>query len=169
MVTNQNNGSQSGALTGSDGRYTVVGLRAGVPYLVDVRMIGYGRQAVDGVTLTPGQTMELNFTLTQEAVRLDALEVFATRAEERTTPVAFSNVGKVEIQQQLGSRDLPLVLNVTPSVYSTQAGGELSALATSFSATTTKQASPVTPVTTNDSESAGSSATSASGFTRRTL
>ncbi|NIU76908.1 MAG: TonB-dependent receptor plug domain-containing protein, partial [Gammaproteobacteria bacterium] len=34
-----------------------------------------------------------------------------------------SNVGKVQIQQQLGSRDLPLVLNVTPSVYATAQGG----------------------------------------------
>ena len=123
VVTNQQTGNQSGGLTQSDGRYTVSGLRSGTPYLVDVRMIGYGRQAVEDVTLDAGQTLTLDFTLTQEAIALDALEVFATRAEERTTPVAFSNVGKVQIQQQLGSRDLPLVLNVTPSVYSTQGGG----------------------------------------------
>ena len=123
VVTNQLNGNQSGGLTQSDGRYSVSGLRAGTPYLVDVRMIGYGRQSVEDVTLSDGQTLTLDFTLTQEAISLERLEVFATRAQERTTPVAFSNVGKVQIQQQLGSRDLPLVLNVTPSVYSTQTGG----------------------------------------------
>jgi hypothetical protein len=123
VITNQQTGNQSGGLTQADGRFSVSGLRASAPYLVDVRMIGYGRQAVEGVVLTEGQTLALNFTLTQEAISLDALEVFATRAQERTTPVAFSNVGKVQIQQQLGSRDLPLVLNVTPSVYSTQSGG----------------------------------------------
>jgi iron complex outermembrane receptor protein len=123
VITNQQTGNQSGALSQADGQYLVAGLRAGTPYLVDVRMIGYGRQAVEDVTLEDGQTLTLNFTLTEEAIALDALEIFATRAQERTTPVAFSNVGKVQIQNQLGSRDLPLVLNVTPSVYSTQGGG----------------------------------------------
>ena len=123
VITDQQTGNQSGGLTQSDGRYTVAGLRTGTPYLIDVRMIGYGRQSVDDVRLTAAQTLTIDFTLTQEAIALDALEVFATRAQERTTPVAFSNVGKVQIQQQLGSRDLPLVLNVTPSVYATQTGG----------------------------------------------
>ncbi len=123
VVTSQTTGNQTGGLSSEDGRYTVGRLQAGVPYKVDVRMIGYGLQSVSGVQLTAGQTMQLDFTLTQEAVALDALEVFATRAEERETPVAFSNVGKVQIQQQLGGRDLPMVLNVTPSVYSTMQGG----------------------------------------------
>jgi hypothetical protein len=123
VITNQQTGNQTGGLTQADGRYTVGALRAGVPYLVDVRMIGYGRQAVDGVTLDPGQSLTLDFTLSMEAIAIDALEVFATRAQERQTPVAFTNVGKVQLQTQLGSRDLPMVLNVTPSVYATQAGG----------------------------------------------
>ncbi len=123
VITNQVTGVQTGGLSGTDGRYAVTGLRPGGPYLVDVRMIGYGRQAVDDVMLQAGQTVTLDFQLTQEAVALDALEVFATRAIERKTPVAFSNVNKVQIQNQLGSRDLPLVLNVTPSVYATPQGG----------------------------------------------
>jgi hypothetical protein len=123
VVTNQHTGAQAGGLTAADGRYSVTGVRAGGPHLVDVRMIGFGRQAVEGVMVTAGQTVALDFRLTREAIAIDALEVFATRAQERQTPVAFSNVGKVQIQQQLGSRDLPLVLNVTPSVYATQMGG----------------------------------------------
>ncbi len=123
VITHQGTGVQTGGLTANDGRYAVSGIRAGGPYLVEVRSIGYGRQAVDGITVADGQTLTLDFRLTQEAIAIDALEVFATRAQERQTPVAFSNVGKVQIQQQLGSRDLPLVLNVTPSVYATAQGG----------------------------------------------
>jgi hypothetical protein len=123
VVTNQNSGTQNGALSQSDGRFTVVGLRAGGPYRVEARMIGYGLMAVDDVMLSAGQTRTIDFRLTQEAVALDAIEVFATRAIERKTPVAYSDVPKVQIQNQLGSQDLPMVLNVTPSVYATQQGG----------------------------------------------
>jgi outer membrane receptor protein involved in Fe transport len=123
VVTNQNSGTQNGALSQSDGRFLVVGLRAGGPYRIEARMIGYGLAAVDDVTLAAGETRSLDFRLTQEAVALDAIEVFATRAIERKTPVAYSDVPKVKIQNQLGSQDLPMVLNVTPSVYATQQGG----------------------------------------------
>jgi len=122
VVTNQNSGTQSGALTQTDGRFTVPGLRPGGPYRVEARMIGYGLQTAE-VMLTAGETRTLDFQLTQEAVAIDAIEVFATRAIERKTPVAYSDVPKVEIQNQLGSRDLPMVLNVTPSVYATMQGG----------------------------------------------
>lgn len=123
VVTSQNTGSQNGALSQSDGRYLVPGLRAGGPYRIEARMIGYGLQAVDDVVLEPGQARTIDFRLSQEAVAIDAIEVFATRAIERKTPVAFTDVPKVQIQNQLGSRDLPMVLNVTPSVYATQQGG----------------------------------------------
>ncbi|MFH1763335.1 MAG: TonB-dependent receptor plug domain-containing protein, partial [Gemmatimonadota bacterium] len=85
--------------------------------------IGYGLQALDEIFLSAGGTFEHNFTLGTEAIALDALEVFSTRAIERKTPVAYTDVPKVQIQNQLGSRDLPMVLNVTPSVYATQTGG----------------------------------------------
>ena len=61
--------------------------------------------------------------MASSAVSLGGIEVLAERAEERRTPVAFTDVSKAQIQTQLGSRDLPLVLSVTPSVYSTAQGG----------------------------------------------
>lgn len=123
VVTNQNSGSQNGALSQADGRYVVTGLRPGGPYRVEARMIGYGLQVVEDVTLSGGDSRTIDFRLSQEAVAIDAIEVFATRAVERKTPVAYSNVPKVQIQNQLASQDLPMVLNVTPSVYATMQGG----------------------------------------------
>ena len=123
VVTHELTGVQTGALSGSDGAYRVEGVRPGGPYTVAVVMIGYGRQSATGVSLEAGQSLALDFSLSQEAIAFDALEVFATRAQDRQTPVAFTNVSKTQIQNQLGSRDLPMVLNVTPSVYATQQGG----------------------------------------------
>jgi len=123
VVTHTLTGVQVGALSGSDGAYRVVGVRPGGPYTVEVIMIGYGGQSATGVSLEAGQSLALDFSLSQEAIAFDALEVFATKAQDRQTPVAFTNLSKTQIQNQLGSRDLPMVLNVTPSVYATQQGG----------------------------------------------
>jgi len=123
VVTHEVTGVQTGALSGNDGAFVVEGVRPGGPYTVEVIMIGYGGQSATGVSLEAGQSLALDFSLSQEAIAFDALEVFATRAQDRQTPVAFTDVSKTQIQNQLGSRDLPMVLNVTPSVYATQQGG----------------------------------------------
>lgn len=123
VIINQQTGAQFGSLSQDNGRYLVMGLRPGGPYRIEARMIGFSLEMVEDVSLDPGGTFEANFALGTEAIALDALEVFATRAVERRTPVAFTNVDQVKIERQLGSRDLPMVLNVTPSVYATQQGG----------------------------------------------
>ncbi len=65
----------------------------------------------------------INVKLGVESSEIAEIYVIADRAKERETPVAFSDVEKETIEQQLGSRDLPLVMNMTPSVYSTASGG----------------------------------------------
>ncbi|MDP6032222.1 MAG: TonB-dependent receptor plug domain-containing protein, partial [Candidatus Marinimicrobia bacterium] len=64
----------------------------------------------------------LDFSLAVSAVEMSALEVLASRAGEKT-PVAHSTVDKAEMEFRLGSQDLPMTLNLTPSVYATQQGG----------------------------------------------
>ena len=44
-MSHQNTGAQNGSLTQVDGGYVVPGPRAGGPYRVEARMIGYGLQA----------------------------------------------------------------------------------------------------------------------------
>ena len=114
-------GAQYGGLTNDSGRYNLVGIPAG-SYNITVQLIGY-TTASQQVTVSGGGTAQADFAMTPTALALGGIEVLAERAEERRTPVAFTDVSKTEIQAQLGSRDLPLVLNVTPSVYATAQGG----------------------------------------------
>jgi hypothetical protein len=44
-------------------------------------------------------------------------------AKDRQTPVAVSTIRASEIQEKLGSQELPEILNNTPSVYATRQGG----------------------------------------------
>ena len=55
-------------------------------------------------------------------IQLSALEVLASRADENT-PVAYTTVTKADMEFRLGSQDIPMSLNTTPSVYATQQGG----------------------------------------------
>ena len=57
-----------------------------------------------------------------DAITLTDVEVLASRASEKT-PVAYTTVGKEEMELRLGSQDIPMALNTTPSVYATQQGG----------------------------------------------
>jgi len=121
VLVQDQTGAQYGGLTNDTGRFNVVGVPSG-SYTISVELIGY-TAASQLLTLEAGATAVADFAMTSSALALGGIEVFAERAEERRTPVAFTDVSKAEIQAQLGSRDLPLVLNVTPSVYSTAQGG----------------------------------------------
>ena len=54
---------------------------------------------------------------------LDEVEIMADIARTRETPVAFTNVLPAEIDKELASQDIPMLLNKTPGVYATQQGG----------------------------------------------
>ena len=121
VLSQSETGAQYGDLTNQSGRYNVVGVPPGT-YDVRVELIGY-RGETQQITVAAGDTEVVDFDMVATAVSVGGIEVLAERAEPRMTPVAFTDVPKSQIQTQLGSRDLPLVLNVTPSVYSTPQGG----------------------------------------------
>ena len=122
VATSVQTGRQFGALSTADGTYVIIGLPPG-SYRVEVRLIGYNTGRVDRVVVASAESTTTDFLMGTAVIALDALEVFATRAIERETPVAFSDVNKEQLEQQMASQDLPLVMNVTPSAYATESGG----------------------------------------------
>ena len=89
-------------------------------YDVTASFIGYSSVTK---SIVVGEKMAtLEFVLEQDFVALSDVEVLASRASEKT-PVAFTNVTKEEFETRLGSQDIPMILNTTPSVYATQQGG----------------------------------------------
>ncbi len=70
-----------------------------------------------------GQASSSSDVVTFETLNVSEMRSFSDQAIPGETPVAFSEVGKERISAQLGSRDLPLVLNNTPSIYATADGG----------------------------------------------
>ena len=110
-------GTDLGTASLEDGTYSIqVGEGS---YTVTASVIGYASSTAS-VDVSGDAT--LDFGLSVSAVELSALEVLASRAGGKT-PVAHSTVDKEELEFRLGSQDLPMSLNTTPSVYATQQGG----------------------------------------------
>ena len=112
-------GTDKGGVTDETGKYTI---DVGAPgtYDITASYIGYS-------TLTSNVEVNdivgtLNFVLVEDVLTMSALEVLASRADENT-PVAYTMVDKEEMEMRLGSQDIPMALNMTPSVYATQQGG----------------------------------------------
>ena len=113
-------GTDLGATTNPDGAFTINEVPTGT-YDVTASFIGYS-SITKSVVIGDTGTTNLDFVLEVGAVVLSDVEVLASRASE-TTPVAYTNVSKEEMEVRLGSQDIPMILNTTPSVYATQQGG----------------------------------------------
>jgi iron complex outermembrane receptor protein len=107
-----------GTVTDIDGHYKL-NLPAG-DYTLTVSYVGY----VSTIKKISVKSTPLKFDFSLEIVgKLTEVEVVADVAKNRETPVAFSNIDQAKIQQELGARDLPMLLNSTPGVYATETGG----------------------------------------------
>ena len=110
-------GDGKGVITDMDGRYYIK-LDAG-SYHFKVSYVGYLQQEAD-ITM---QVTDLTQNFQLKTLTLTEIEVVADVAKTRETPVAFSSVQPIKLQEELASRDIPMILNKTPGVYATQQGG----------------------------------------------
>lgn len=58
-----------------------------------------------------------------ESLELEEIKVIGNVITDRKTPIPVTKIDPKKIQEELGSRDLPMLLNATPGVYATQGGG----------------------------------------------
>ena len=107
-------GTDIGSATDETGSYSIEDVEMGSSITASV--IGYDSQSLFA------DQEQVDFVLNAEVIELSALEVLASRAGE-STPVAYTNVSKEDLNLRLGSRDIPLALNTVPSVYATGQGG----------------------------------------------
>ncbi len=69
------------------------------------------------------ESSTINFKLTPKEILLNETIVKATKAKLRETPIAFSEKATIDVEQTLGSQDVPHLLQSTPSIYISQQGG----------------------------------------------
>ena len=112
-------GTDLGDTANEAGAYAMLSVPAGT-YDLTASFIGYS--PVTKTIVVGDEGVTTHFILEVGGLALSDVEVLASRASDKT-PVAYTNVTKEEFETRLGSQDIPMILNTTPSVYATQQGG----------------------------------------------
>ena len=79
VAVHQPSGSKYGAVTNSEGRFTLLGMRSGGPYLVEVSFVGYNLATYSEITLFLGESFVLNATLQEEKIELNEVIVVGSK------------------------------------------------------------------------------------------
>jgi hypothetical protein len=101
VAVHEPSGTLYGTSTRDDGRYTLPNLRVGGPYTVTATLVGYQKQTQGGINLQLSQNLDLNFTLTEEAVQAGEVVVVGERTSvfNASRTGAASNVVREEIDR----------------------------------------------------------------------
>src|SRR3989440_2783749 len=112
VAVHVSSGTQYRAVTRSGGAYNVPNMRVGGPYRVTATRIGYKSHAQDGVFLSLGQDLRVDFALEPQAIELEAVEAAGQRDPVlnpgRTGAATFIDPEKVALLPSIkrSTRDL---------------------------------------------------------------
>ncbi|MDA9002350.1 TonB-dependent receptor [Flavobacteriaceae bacterium] len=110
-------GTANGVSTDFDGNFTLKTLNPTGEIVVSY--VGYG-----SFTLAFSKSADLGpISLETNELGLEEVQLFASVAIDRKTPVAVSTIKAAEIELKLGTQEFPEILKSTPGVYATKAGG----------------------------------------------
>lgn len=78
-------GTRYGALTNSEGLYSIQGMRPGGPYKVEVSFIGYSKKTFTDMNLSLGETYIMNSDLTESSTELNEVVVVGFKSSKFNT------------------------------------------------------------------------------------
>ena len=114
-------GTAIGSITDLDGYFTIADVPTGSQVIV-ISYVGY-ETLEQAVEVNSGTVDIGTINLALGAVGLKEVEVIASVAIDRKTPVAVSTIQGQAIEEKVGNQEFPEVLRYTPSVYVTKQGG----------------------------------------------
>ncbi len=109
-----------GTYTKSNGSFIISKIPIGI-YTVHVQFMGFKTQSKK-ITIQEDITSTLNFNLEQQAIEIEGFKVTATRAVERETPIAFTNINENDISDKYTTEDVPMLIDEVPGVFSSSQG-----------------------------------------------
>lgn len=114
-------GTTIGTVTDTDGNFELTNLPDGSSTVV-VSFIGYAPKEIS--VQNTGKVVNLGpIKLESQAMGLEEVNVIASVAIDRKTPIAVSTVKGSVIETKIGNQEFPEILRSTPSVYVTKQGG----------------------------------------------
>lgn len=126
VATNTASGTEYSAVADEDGNYRLSNVRAGGPYTIQVRMVGYHPLDMEGVYAALGETKFINFSLKEESISLEAVTVTADAisngmSSERAGATTAISSKEIALLPTV-SRSLNDVLSLTPQAASNTSG-----------------------------------------------
>ncbi len=114
-------GVSNGTSTDFDGNFTIKTTTA--TGTINVSYIGFGSKNITFDVSKGNQNLDIISLDVDNSLAEIVLVGIVDVAKDRETPVAVSTIKASEIQEKIGSQELPEILNNTPSVYATRQGG----------------------------------------------
>lgn len=114
-------GTNTGAVTGANGGFQ---LQAGTlaqsgEITLRISFVGY---RTEDIRVVSGRSDGISVNLIPEAIISDAIFVMGHRVDD-TVPVTYTNISKDDVTRQNSGRDIPFLVQNTPSVVSTSDAG----------------------------------------------
>ncbi|GAA4268579.1 TonB-dependent receptor [Hyunsoonleella aestuarii] len=110
-------GTSNGVTSDFDGNFSIT-TQNSTGELV-ITYVGYTTKTI---AFTGDMTLG-SVELESSQVGLDEVQIIASVAVDRKTPVAVSTIRSADIELKLGTQEFPEILKSTPGVYATKAGG----------------------------------------------
>mgnify|MGYP002589093276 CR=1 FL=1 len=116
-------GTHYGAITNTEGRYTIQGMRAGGPYKVEISYIGYQSEVFSDVQLSLGETLPLNATMKESSEVLGEVTVVGKAGVDanKTGAAMYLSSEKMAELPSL-NHNVSDVVRMSPQVRVTDAG-----------------------------------------------
>jgi hypothetical protein len=126
VAVHQPTGSQYGAVSRADGRFTIPNAKVGGPYKINVSFVGFEPQDREGIFLTLGNSTDVDFSLTESGTQLQEIQVVSSKSDvfnsDRTG--ASTNISNQEITRlPTISRSFNDYVRLTPQANANSFGG----------------------------------------------
>ena len=119
-------GTQYGTVTNADGRFSLMGMRTGGPYKVEVSFVGYTKASFSDINLALGETFVLNTSLKEGAATVGEVTVVATKPSpynsEKNGASVNVNTRQIAMMPTV-SRSINDITRLTPQANGNQIGG----------------------------------------------
>lgn len=110
-------GTQYYAVTGTDGRYTIQGMRPGGPYEVSVSLMGYETEKFSGVSLQLGESANISPVLKESTEFLEEVVVVAQAGVDASKTGAAQAIGLNTIEKMPSiTRGIADVARINPFI-----------------------------------------------------
>ncbi|WP_303024632.1 carboxypeptidase-like regulatory domain-containing protein, partial [uncultured Parabacteroides sp.] len=121
VAVHEPSGTMYGAVTNTDGRYTIQGMRTGGPYKVEISYVGYKKAVFTDIRLELGNTYTLNATLYPSSEQLGEVVVTADAKANIGASENFST-GKIQGTPTVDRNIYDIVKNM-PMAMTSKNGG----------------------------------------------